>query len=85
VLHKAGLSKIIAVEVDHCPFSYGCLLITDKNEKVIYSGDTLPCRNFANYAEDCKVMIHEATFEDSLAQDAYQKKHTCTGDAIELA
>jgi len=27
-------------------------------------------------------MIHEATFEDSLEQDAFIKKHTCTGQAI---
>lgn len=40
---EVGLKKIIAVEVDHCPQSYGCLLLTEKNEKIIYSGDTLPC------------------------------------------
>lgn len=82
IQETCSLNKIIAVEVDHCPQSYGCLLITDKNEKIIYSGDTLPCQNFRNYAQDCKVMIHEATFEDSLEQDAFMKKHTCTGQAI---
>jgi len=65
-----GLSKIIAVEVDHCPQSYGCLLLTTQNEKIVYSGDTLPCRNLVNYATDCKVLIHEATLEDGMESDA---------------
>ena len=46
-----GLSKIIAVEVDHCPQSYACLLVSDKggnnifgpSNKILYSGDTMPC------------------------------------------
>jgi ribonuclease BN (tRNA processing enzyme) len=29
-------------------------------------------------------MIHEATFEDSLAEDAKWKKHTTVGQAIEI-
>jgi ribonuclease Z len=33
---------------------------------------------------NCKVLIHEATFEDALEQDAKNKKHTCTGQAIAL-
>lgn len=56
-----NINKIVAVEVDHCPQSFACLLINDKNEKILYSGDTLPCRNLINYAMDCKVLIHEAT------------------------
>jgi ribonuclease BN (tRNA processing enzyme) len=48
------IEKIIAVEVDHCPQSYACLLYS-KNDfgpgnKIIYSGDTRPCQNFINYA-----------------------------------
>jgi hypothetical protein len=27
-IEQVGLKKIIAVEVDHCPQSYGCLLVT---------------------------------------------------------
>lgn len=38
--------KLIAVEVDHCPQSYACMLIGDSlgpGKKLIYSGDTRPC------------------------------------------
>ena len=82
---ECGLSKIIAFEVDHCPQSYGCLLLTENNEKICYSGDTLPCQNLLNYARNCRVLIHEATFEDSLVKDALLKKHTTAGQAIDLA
>ena len=65
-----GLSKVIAVEVDHCPQSYGCLLLQTNGDKIVYSGDTLPCQNLVNYAHNCKVLIHEATLEDGLEKDA---------------
>ena len=48
------IDQMIAVEVDHCPQSYACLLIANENfgpgNKIIYSGDTRPCQNFINYA-----------------------------------
>lgn len=41
-----GIEKVIAVEVDHCPQSYACLLVGPElgpGQKIIYSGDTCPC------------------------------------------
>jgi ribonuclease Z len=84
VCRSMGLRKVIAVEVDHCPQSYACLLLSENGDKIVYSGDTLPCQNLINYAANCKVLIHEATFEDGLEQDALFKKHTTTGQAIEV-
>lgn len=82
-----GLSKIIAVEVDHCPQSYACLLVGDNlgvGKKIIYSGDTTPCQNFINYAQGSTIMIHEATLGSGLEEDALFKKHTTTQQAMEL-
>lgn len=82
-----GLDKIIAVEVDHCPQSYACLLVGSSfgpGGKIIYSGDTRPCQNFINYAKGCTVMIHEATLGKGLEEEAAKKKHTTTLEAIEL-
>jgi ribonuclease Z len=70
VCRSMGLRKIIAVEVDHFPQSYACILLSENGDKIVYSGDTLPCQNLINYAANCKVLIHEATFEDGLEQDA---------------
>lgn len=78
VCKEMGLNKIIAIEVDHCPQSYGCLIVAENGDKIVYSADTLPCQNLRNYAANCKVLIHEATLEDGMEQDAHHKKHTTT-------
>jgi len=83
---------IAAIEVDHCPQSYACLLVFKEDfalgerpgNRIIYSGDTRPCQNFVNYAQRCILMIHEATLGSGLEEDACAKKHTTTQEAIEL-
>jgi len=47
---KMSINKILAVEVDHCPQSYACLLHSTTHGNIIYSGDSLPCTNMINYA-----------------------------------
>ena len=62
------IQKVIAFEVNHCPQSYGCLLYSDKQfgkgNKIIYSGDAMPCQNLINYSQRCSLLIHEATFPE---------------------
>ena len=85
VLEKEmSFEKIIAVEVDHCPQSYACLIQSKEHGNIIYSGDTLPCQNFINYGQGVKVLIHEATLEDGMEEDALSKKHTTTSQAIKI-
>jgi ribonuclease Z len=74
-----GIEKIIAVEVDHCPQSYGCLLVSKQHGNIMYSGDTRPCTNLMNYTQGAKLLIHEATLEDGMEEDADNKKHTTNG------
>jgi len=80
--------QILAIEVEHCPQSYGCL-IHSQNEfgvgnKVVYSGDTRPCQNLINYAQGASLLIHEATLESGMEEDALKKKHTTTKEAMEI-
>ena len=81
---EMSFEKIIAVEVDHCPQSYACLIVSKEHGNIIYSGDTLPCQNFINYGQGVKVMIHEATLEDGMEEDAVMKKHSTTSQAIKI-
>lgn len=86
-----NVKKLLAIETDHCVESYGCLIVS-QNEmgvndgfgRIFYSGDTNPCQNVLNYCQKITLLIHEATFEDSLAEDAKWKKHTTIGQAIEI-
>ena len=54
------IDRVVAVEVDHCPQSYACL-VEGGMGKVIYSGDTVPCQNLINYGQKATLLIHEAT------------------------
>jgi hypothetical protein len=89
--HLMGVKKILSIEVDHCTDSFGCLIISQKDRgdadgfgRIFYSGDTVPCQNVLNYCQNVTLLIHEATFEDALENDAKWKKHTTIGQAIEI-
>ena len=79
-----GIDKIIAVEVNHCPQSYACLLTSIQHGNILYSGDTTPCQNLKNYVQGARVLIHEATLEAGMEEDAARKKHTTNAQAIQI-
>jgi len=80
-LQKFGLQKVLAIEADHCEESYGCLLVHE-DFRLLYSGDTRPVQTMVNYGQEIDLLIHEATFDDSLEQESYYKRHTTVGQAI---
>ena len=53
--------------------------------KVSYSGDCRPSKQFANIGRNSTVLIHEATFDDDLQEDAKAKKHSTTSEAVGVA
>ncbi len=44
--------------------------------KIVYTGDTRPFKEFAVFAADADLVIHEATFDDSLADKAEVDGHS---------
>ena len=50
--------------------------------KISYSGDCRPSQAFVNIGKGSTVLIHEATFDDELRDDALNKKHSTTSEAI---
>lgn len=85
---------IFSVEVFHCNDSYGCIIQSENfnNEysevlpwKISYSGDTRPCNNFINYSINSTAVIHEATLDDDLADDAKNKLHCTFNEACSIA
>jgi ribonuclease Z len=60
----------------------------DEPFAVLYSGDTRPNELLIERGRQfgpLDVLIHEATFDDSLAAEAKHKNHSTTGEAIEVA
>ncbi len=80
-----GLSKLESVRVVHCAHSFGLVIESDDSApwKIVFSGDTRPCDALVTAAKDATILIHEATFDDSMLEEAIGKKHCTTKEAVE--
>jgi ribonuclease Z len=87
-----GVTSLKAVEVIHCPHSFGFVLEhfpsqsggDEESWKIVYSGDTRPCDKLVEEGKDATLLIHEATFESELTQDAVDKSHSTTKEAMDI-
>jgi ribonuclease Z len=52
-----------------------------RGRKIVYSGDTMPFKGFAKFAAGADLVIHEATFDDALAEKAELDGHSTPGQA----
>uniref|UniRef100_A0A453EIJ9 ribonuclease Z n=1 Tax=Aegilops tauschii subsp. strangulata TaxID=200361 RepID=A0A453EIJ9_AEGTS len=92
VLHESGLEILYSVPVVHCAQAFGVVLRAKEKVssagkaipgwKVVYSGDTRPCPALVDASRDATVLIHEATFEDSMKDEAIARNHSTTKEAI---
>lgn len=72
-----------SVLVEHCPDAYGVVVTHIDGWRVVFSGDTRPCKALAEAGQGADIVIHEATFEDDKQQDAEDKAHATTSEAID--
>ncbi|KAL3511761.1 hypothetical protein ACH5RR_024478 [Cinchona calisaya] len=94
VLREAGLEALTSFPVIHCPQAYGVVLKaayrtngagkTIPGWKIVYSGDTRPCPELVRASNGATVLIHEATFEDGLIEEAIARNHSTTKEAVEV-
>ncbi|EYU21483.1 hypothetical protein ABFS82_09G108200 [Erythranthe guttata] len=94
VLNEAGLEALISFPVIHCPQAFGVAIraadrvnAAGKNIpgwKIVYSGDTRPCPELVRASQGATVLIHEATFEDSMIDEAVARNHSTTKEAVEV-
>lgn len=52
---------------------------------VVYSGDTRPCEALVQLARGATLLVHEATFDDSLEETARDKAHSTVSQALQIA
>ena len=81
---QAGLSRFEALPVRHCPEA-AAVVLGGGAWQIAYSGDCRPSVELARLARNVDVLIHEATFDDSLADHALRKRHSTTGEALRMA
>ena len=83
--HQCGLCNLVSVPVQHCPDAHGVVLSLWCGEKIVYSGDTRPCERLVREGWGATLLIHEATFDDTMLKDAIKKRHSTSGEAINVA
>lgn len=88
LIRKLQLADVRTCMAKHCDRAY-CGVLTyplpnAKTFKVAYSGDTRPVSFFSQIGRGCDLLIHEATHEDQLADEAKKKKHSTISEAISV-
>ena len=82
--HRLSITNCQAVPVSHCPDSFAVILDGTPFGRLSYSGDCRPSTQFAEQAMDTDVLIHEATFEDGMEDEAVLKKHSTVAEALAI-
>ncbi|XP_072225105.1 zinc phosphodiesterase ELAC protein 2 [Leuresthes tenuis] len=82
LLKKNNLEKFLTCTVRHCMNAFACSFTHQSGWKLAFSGDTMPCDAFVNIGKNATFLIHEATLEDELEEEAVEKRHSTTSQAI---
>ncbi|MEM1545900.1 MAG: ribonuclease Z [Candidatus Methanomethylicia archaeon] len=53
--------------------------------KIVYTGDTAKFDGLISFSREADVLIHEATFENSMIKKATEEKHSTAAQAAEIA
>lgn len=100
MFQDVGIEKFATCRAYHCDWAYSCSVtfkidssdtmdVQDGSNgfKVSYSGDTRP--NHYMFAEvigqDSDLLLHEATLENDLIEEAKKKRHCTINEAIEVS
>ncbi|KAL6102446.1 elac2 [Pungitius sinensis] len=82
LLKKNDLEKFQTCAVRHCKNAFACSFTHRAGWKLAFSGDTMPCDAFVHTGKNATLLIHEATLEDGLEDEAVEKRHSTTSQAI---
>jgi len=82
-LSGSDVDQIIAVQVNHCAHAYGAKIVGKRGWSMVYSGDTRPCPSLVAAARDATLLVHEATFENGMEDEAIKKRHSTTKEAVQ--
>lgn len=82
---RLGIVNLETAQVEHCMDSFGFALEHQDGWKIAFSGDTRPVFTMKEIGTGATLLIHEATFEDDLHEEARCKCHATTSEAIKMA
>ena len=84
-IQELGFTSLSTVFAIHIHQSYGIILQHKEGWKLVYSGDTRPCYDLVKAGNGADLLIHEATFDDMLLDEAIAKKHSTLTEAVQVA
>ncbi|OQS02614.1 zinc phosphodiesterase ELAC protein 2 isoform 2 [Thraustotheca clavata] len=79
-----GITSFECVPVKHCHLSYALVITCSNGFKLTFSGDCRPSDLLVKYSSNANLLIHEATFEEGMVQEAISKDHSTTDEAISV-
>uniref|UniRef100_A0A8C7GQZ0 Zinc phosphodiesterase ELAC protein 2 n=1 Tax=Oncorhynchus kisutch TaxID=8019 RepID=A0A8C7GQZ0_ONCKI len=82
LLKKSDLVKFQTCPVRHCKNAFACSITHQSGWQLVFSGDTMPCDALTHMGKNATLLIHEATLEDGLEDEAVEKRHSTTSQAI---
>uniref|UniRef100_A0AAY4C337 Zinc phosphodiesterase ELAC protein 2 n=1 Tax=Denticeps clupeoides TaxID=299321 RepID=A0AAY4C337_9TELE len=82
MLKKTDLTRFQTCVVRHCKNAFACGLTHQSGWQIVFSGDTMPCDALAHMGPNATLLIHEATLEDGMEEEAKEKRHSTTSQAI---
>lgn len=80
-----GIKHCYAVPVTHCQHSFAIIIDGTSFGRIVYSGDCRPSDRLCEAGEGADLLIHEATFEIGMEEEASLKKHCTVGEALDVA
>ncbi|XP_076866713.1 zinc phosphodiesterase ELAC protein 2 [Brachyhypopomus gauderio] len=84
VMKRNDLTKMQTCLVRHCHNAFACSLTHHSGWQLVFSGDTMPCDALAEMGKNATLLIHEATLEDGMEEEAMDKRHSTTSQAINI-
>lgn len=76
---------ISPIFVDHALPTIGLTFLFDGRKKLVYSSDTLPCKQVIDAARDCNLLIHEAMLPSDQLTLRNRVKHSTVRDCATAA
>jgi ribonuclease Z len=81
-LSTMNLHAVDTCLVPHCAQAYGIAITHKSGWKIVYSGDCRPSGDLAQIGRDATLCIHEGTIANSMMQEALEKMHCTTDEAV---
>ncbi|XP_013856232.1 zinc phosphodiesterase ELAC protein 2, partial [Austrofundulus limnaeus] len=78
------LQKFQTCYVDHCSNAFACSFVHQSGWKLAFSGDAMPSDKLVDIGRNATCLIHEATLEDGMEEEALKKRHSTTSQAIAI-